>query len=129
LALQWGGSTYQWHDGRIVSLLVLFAILGVVFLLFEYWKGPEATLPVRMLARRSVAAAIWNGFCSLGAFFIFLYYIPFWHQVVYGVDPVESGIRLLPLILGYTIMCMVSGGLVSKFGYCKRKNALTNDDF
>jgi hypothetical protein len=119
LALQWGGSTYQWSDGRIIALFVVFGVFLVIFLAFEYWKGPEATLPLRMLARRSIAAATWNCFCNGEAFLLLIYYVPFWHQVIRGVSAVESGISLLPFILGLAITSILSGALVSKFGYCK----------
>ncbi|KAH8645469.1 major facilitator superfamily domain-containing protein [Xylariales sp. PMI_506] len=118
LALQWGGSTYAWSDGRIIALLVLFGAIGLVFLGFEYWQGDKATLPIRMLARRSVAAAVWNAFCNGAAFLMLTYYIPFWHQVIRGVSAVDAGIDLLPYSIGVVIMAMSSGALVSKFGFC-----------
>ncbi|KAI0847158.1 MFS general substrate transporter [Daldinia vernicosa] len=117
LALQWGGSTYSWNDGRIIALFVIFALLGAIFLIFEYWKGAEATFPLRILTRRSMAAATWNCFCNGGTSLTFIYYIPFWHQVIRGVNAVDAGIALLPFVLGVVIMAMISGGLVSKFGY------------
>lgn len=119
LALQWGGSTYPWDDGRIIALLVLFGVLLILFLVFEYWKGVDASLPLRIITKRSVAAAMWNGFCNMAAFAILIYYIPFWHQVVRDVSAVESGIRMLPFVLGVVIMANLSGVLVTKFGYCK----------
>lgn len=119
LALQWGGSTYAWNDGRIIALFVVFGVVGIAFLAFEYWKGAEATLPLRMLTRRSVAAATWNCFCNGATFLTFTYYIPFWHQIVRNVNAADSGVSLLPFVLGVVIMAMLSGGLVSKFGYCR----------
>ncbi|KAI1394362.1 MFS general substrate transporter [Hypoxylon trugodes] len=117
LALQWAGSTYAWNDGRIIALFVVFGMVGIIFLAFEFWKGAEATLPLRMLARRSVAAATWNCFCNGATFLTFVYYIPFWHQVIGNVTAADSGIRLLPFVLGVVIMAMISGALVSKLGY------------
>ena len=48
-----------------------------------------------------------------------IYYIPFWHQVIRDATPIESGIRLLPFVLGLLLTLIISGGLVSKFGYCE----------
>lgn len=31
LALQWGGATYAWSSGRVVALLVVFAVCIVAF--------------------------------------------------------------------------------------------------
>jgi MFS family permease len=76
-ALESGGSTYPWNNGRIISLLILFGVLGIAFITFQYWKGAEANLPIHIITQRSVAAAIWNAFCNGAAFFLLIYYIPF----------------------------------------------------
>lgn len=78
LALQWGGSKYPWHNGRIIALFVVFAVLLIVFIAIQIWKQDNATVPPRVLKQRSVAAGAWFG-ASLGAaFFIFVYYLPIW---------------------------------------------------
>jgi hypothetical protein len=38
LALQWGGTAYAWSDGRIIALLIIFAILILVFVGIQIWK-------------------------------------------------------------------------------------------
>lgn len=119
LALQWGGSTYPWSNGRIIALFVLSGMLGIVFIAFEYWKGAEATLPIHIITQRSVAAAAWNAFCNGAAFFLLTYYIPFWHQVIRNVSAASSGISLLPFVLGVVVMANLVGFLVMKFGYCR----------
>ncbi|PWY91193.1 MFS general substrate transporter [Aspergillus heteromorphus CBS 117.55] len=35
LALQWGGTTYAWHSGRIIALLVLAGVLLVTFAILQ----------------------------------------------------------------------------------------------
>ncbi|KAF5013306.1 hypothetical protein FDECE_685 [Fusarium decemcellulare] len=117
LALQWGGSTYAWSNGRIIALFVLFGSLASVFIAFERWKGPEATLPMHIITQRSVAAAAWNAFCNGAAFFLLIYYIPFWQQVIRNASAASSGIALLPFILGVVIMATLVGFLVTKVGY------------
>ena len=119
LALQWGGSTYPWSNGRVVALLVVFGILFVVFAGVEYWKGEGATVPPRLITQRTVAAGSWYAFCNGAAFLIIIFYIPLWHQVIHNVSAVQSGIRLLPLVLGLVLMVIMSGGLVTLTGYCE----------
>ena len=43
LALQWGGTTYAWSDGRIIALFVLFGILLISFGAVQIWMGESAT--------------------------------------------------------------------------------------
>lgn len=35
LALQWGGVTYSWSDGRVIALLTLFGVLVLLMVLVE----------------------------------------------------------------------------------------------
>ena len=46
-----------------------------------------------------------------------MYYIPIWFQSVKGVSAVESGIRLVPLMLGQVIASIFGGFLNQKIGY------------
>jgi MFS family permease len=46
-----------------------------------------------------------------------MYYLPVWFQAIEGVSAVESGIRSLPLILGFVISTIIGGGIVTKYGY------------
>jgi len=117
LALQWGGTTYLWSNGRIIALFVLFGVLIVTFVGVQIWKGDEATVPPRIFTQRSILAGTWFG-CSLGgAFFLFIYYIPIWFQAIKGTTAINSGIRTLPLILAQVIGVVISGGLTTQFGY------------
>lgn len=119
LAMQWGGSTYPWSDGRIIALFVLFGVLIIVFAGVEYWKKDGATVPPRLITQRSVAAGCWYAFCNGAGFFMVMFYVPLWHQVIRDVSAVESGIRLLSFLVGMIVMVILSGGLVTLTGYCK----------
>ena len=68
LALQWGGSQYEWSNGRIIALFVLFGVLLAVFVTIQFWKKDYATVPPRILKQRSIAAGAWFS-AALGASF------------------------------------------------------------
>lgn len=117
LALQWGGSKYTWNNGRIIALLVVFAVLLIVFIGIQLWKGENATVPPRVLKQRTVAAGAWFGAMLGAAFFVMVYYLPIWFQSIKGATAVKSGIMNLPLILGLVVISMIAGGLITKVGY------------
>jgi len=48
---------------------------------------------------------------------ITLYYMPIWFQAIKGTSAVESGIRTMPLILGFVLATIIGGGLVTVYGY------------
>ncbi|KAF7560116.1 hypothetical protein G7046_g4039 [Stylonectria norvegica] len=66
LALQWGGFTYQWHDGRIVALLVVAFVLLIAFVFIQIWRPERATVPPRIFVQRSICSAFFVS-CCLGA--------------------------------------------------------------
>ncbi|KAG9686977.1 major facilitator superfamily transporter, partial [Aureobasidium melanogenum] len=103
LALQWGGSTYAWSNGRIIALFVVFGVLCVIFITVQFYVGDKATIPIRVIKQRSVAASAWYGVCLGAAFFLFVYYLPIWFQAIKGVSATKSGIMSLPMILGVVI--------------------------
>jgi hypothetical protein len=117
LALQWGGTTYSWSNGRIIALLVLFGVLTIAFLLVQVRLKEAATVPPRIFANRSVWAGCLYGFCTGGAFFLIIYYVPIWFQAIQGVSAIQSGIRNLPMMISTILMSIVVGGLVTALGY------------
>lgn len=117
LALQWGGSTYAWSSGRIIALFVLFGIFLLTFIAIQIWKADNATVPPRVITNRSVAAGAWYGFWLGGAFFVLVYYMPIWFQAIENVSATNSGVRILPLILGHMLAVIISGALTAQIGY------------
>ncbi|KAH1296387.1 hypothetical protein KXW42_008786 [Aspergillus fumigatus] len=117
LALQWGGSQYAWGEGRIVALLVLTFLCLIAFVLIQVWKPEQATLPPRVFLQRSIASGFWASCCFGAHMIVFVIYLPLWFQVIDGVSAVDSGIRLLPMLLSLVVASILTGGLVSRIGY------------
>lgn len=82
LALQWGGTTYAWSNGRIIALFVVFGILISIFIFLQIWNQDNAMIPPKLLKIRSVWAAVAFNFFIAASFFILAYYIPIWFQQV-----------------------------------------------
>ncbi|KAL9606316.1 MAG: hypothetical protein Q9179_000489 [Wetmoreana sp. 5 TL-2023] len=76
LALQWGGIQYSWGNGRIIALLVLFGVLGLVFIIIEFRQGEKAMLPPRIFTQRNVSYTSFYAFCTSGAIYVLTYYLP-----------------------------------------------------
>ncbi|KAI1752006.1 MFS general substrate transporter [Xylaria castorea] len=117
LALQWGGTTYPWNNGRVIGLFVVFGVLILVFLFVQWRQQENATVPPRIFRNRTVWSGSFFAFSIGSAFFLFIYYIPIWFQSVQGVSAVNSGIRNLPMLLSVVVASLVAGGLITAFGY------------
>ncbi|KAK9365306.1 major facilitator superfamily domain-containing protein [Lipomyces kononenkoae] len=117
LALQWGGTTYAWKDGRIIALFVLFAVLIVIFLGVQVWKGDYATVPPRILKQRSMSFGFFFAFVLGASFFVMVYFVPIWFQAIKGVSATKSGIMSIPLVLSLVVLSLVCGGTVTAIGH------------
>jgi hypothetical protein len=117
LALQWGGTTYEWSNGRIIALFVVFGVLLIAFLAVQIWAGDNATLPLRIVKQRSIACSSFYSLCVGASFFVIGYYIPIWFQAIRNASAMHSGIDLLPLMLAMTVSTLVTGAFVSTVGY------------
>ncbi|RMY60272.1 hypothetical protein D0865_01623 [Hortaea werneckii] len=117
LALQWGGSTYAWSDGRIIALLVVFGALFLAFVLVQCLMQSSATLPLSVISNRSIIAGIMFNFCFSSAMLTLVYWIPTWFQAIKGTSAVESGINTIPLVLSLVVASILAGQAVGRIGY------------
>ncbi|KAI9035194.1 MFS general substrate transporter [Aspergillus affinis] len=117
LALQWGGSAYEWSNGRIIALFVLSGLLMIAFLGVQFWQQENATLPPRVFGNRNVWESSSFTFFLGASFFALVYYLPIWSQAIKGVSSVKSGIMNLPMLLAQVLLSIVAGACVIKFGY------------
>lgn len=118
MALQWAGTTYAWSSGRIIALLVLFAVLLISFILAQILQSEEnTTVPTSMAKNRSMAFGAWFAFCQGATFQLYIYYLPLYFQAIKNESPIISGVDYLPLILINTVAILISGALTTKIGY------------
>ncbi|PMD15228.1 MFS general substrate transporter [Hyaloscypha hepaticicola] len=117
LTLSWGGTTYAWDNGRITAPLTVAGVLFCSFIGVEYWRKDSAIIPLRLLRRRSIIAAIWFGLCLGGVFFVNVFYIPLWFQLIDGVSAVESAILFIPFMLSVVGGFMLAGFGTAATGY------------
>ncbi|RHZ58908.1 hypothetical protein CDV55_105826 [Aspergillus turcosus] len=117
LALQWGGQTYAWNNARIIALLTLMGVLLLGFVAVQMLLPRTATIPPRIFKRRSIFAGAWATLCVGASQFIFVYFLPIWFQSIKGVSAVDSGLRLLPLMLSMVVASILSGITTQKIGY------------
>lgn len=117
LALQWAGTTKSWGSADVIGTLVGFGLITTLFIVIEYFQGERAIIVGRLLKERTVWVGMGFIFFLAGGFFLLIYYIPIYFQVVSGVSASQSGVRNLPLILGCTISTIASGLLISKYGH------------
>ncbi|KAI1804259.1 MFS general substrate transporter [Daldinia bambusicola] len=117
IGLQWGGTKYPWNSPNVIGLmcggLVAFGAVG-------FWlvhKGESALLPPRLLRSRVSIMITLTSFLQSGGTVSSLFWLPVWFQAIRGVNALQSGVMLLPIILSQLFASVVCGALVQKTGY------------
>ena len=108
-----GGTTIPWTSWKSVSLLVIGVVVGVVFVFVER-RAVEPILAPRLFANRVFSSASAIGFVVGFAMFGSMTFLPFFFQTVRHVTPTQSGLRLLPMMVGLFGASIIVGILVSK---------------
>jgi predicted MFS family arabinose efflux permease len=114
----WGGTEYGWSSTVIVSLgvgaLVLLGLLVVV-----ERRVQEPIVPVHLFRGTTFKVASSVSFIVGVAMFGAISFLPLFLQVVNGASATNSGLLLLPLMLGLLTASMASGQVISRTGRYK----------
>src|SRR5262245_19363087 len=110
-----GGTTYPWSSTPIFILGGLAVVLGAAFIWAES-RAAEPVVPLHLFRNRVFSSASAIGFVVGFALFGAIAYLPQYMQIVKGVSPTVSGLRLLPLMAGLLTTSIVSGRLVTRWG-------------
>jgi EmrB/QacA subfamily drug resistance transporter len=115
LLTTWGGTEYEWGSSIIVGLGVATVVLGALFVVVER-RSLEPALPLRLFRLRTFNVA---GAVSLivgVAMFGSITYLPTFLQVANGASASNSGLLLVPLMLGLLAASMTAGQITSRTG-------------
>ena len=113
-----GGNTFAWNSFPIYLLAVLAVVCAVGFVLVER-RAAEPVIPPRLFANGVFTSASVVGFAVGFSMFGALAYLPQYMQVVRGISPTASGLRLLPLLVGLLLTSTGTGFLITKWGRYK----------
>ncbi|PYI55164.1 MDR family MFS transporter [Paenibacillus flagellatus] len=105
-ALELGGNKYDWDSAVILGLFAGFAVLFVSFLLVER-KASEPIISFRMFRVRLYSSSTLIGLFSGASFIVATVYIPIFIQGVQGGSATNSGLLLLPMMLGTVVASQI----------------------
>jgi predicted MFS family arabinose efflux permease len=102
--------------------IVVLAVVGVLLLGFfvrQETRAAEPIIPLKLFRSTVFSIASSIGFVIGLAMFGAIIFIPLFLQLVYGVSPTSSGLRMLPLMAGLLTASILSGRAISKIGRYK----------
>jgi len=110
------GRVGAWTGVDVLGLLAIAAIALPVFVAVEL-RVREPIVPVRLFANRVVLAGATTGFLAGMAMFGAISFVPLFLQAVSGMSATAAGTVLIPFVLGWVCMSVVSARLVLRIGY------------
>jgi EmrB/QacA subfamily drug resistance transporter len=110
-----GGTTYAWSSVPIYLMGAGAVVFGALFVWAES-RAAEPVIPLHLFRNRIFSASSAVGFVVGFAMFGAIAYLPQYMQIVKGVSPTISGLRLLPLMAGLLATSITTGRLVSRWG-------------
>ena len=102
----------------IVGLLVLSLILFIIFVNIEN-KAVEPVIPLHLFKNSVFNVSSIESFLASAVMFCGIIYIPLFAQGVLGMNAVNSGILMIPMLLSLTISSVITGQIISKTGKYK----------
>ncbi|WP_339097385.1 MDR family MFS transporter [Deinococcus sp. VB343] len=118
LALTWGGTTYAWNSATILSLFAGSLVSLVLFLLVES-RTKDAIIPLSLFRVPIFSVSNLASFVINIAFMGIVIFLPLYMQMVLGVSATNSGMSMLPLMIGLMGASILSGNIVARTGQYK----------
>lgn len=118
LAFTWGGSEYNWNSPQIIGLFALFAGLTALFIFVEH-KASQPIIPLTLFKNKAFVLASTIGILLGAGMFAAISYIPTYLQVVSGATATESGLLMLPAVIGIFGGSIAAGQIIAKTGKYK----------
>ena len=114
----WAGPDLGWDSVTGIGLLVAGVVLAVAFVLVEL-RAKEPIIPMRLFRNSIFSIANLFGFLIGIAMFGSMIFIPVYLQVVDGMSPTQSGLAMLPMVVGIFSTSITAGRMMSRNGRYK----------
>ncbi|KUI58280.1 Putative HC-toxin efflux carrier TOXA [Cytospora mali] len=115
LALHFGEDA--WDSPTVIGLLCGSAATFALWLVWNWFRGEAALIPLSLASRRPVWTSAITQMCLATSALISTYFLPIYFQAVQDRKPLISGLQMLPQIVPQIIFAVLGGILVSKSGY------------
>ncbi|MGI5290777.1 MDR family MFS transporter [Nonomuraea polychroma] len=123
LVAEWGGRTYAWSSGVILTLIAALVVLGALFVWRER-RAANPLLPLRLFAdptlRVALPATALPATALLGALLGgSIVYLPTYLQATYGMGATQAGLALNPYVLTFMTVSSLAGARIGASGRFK----------
>ena len=118
LYLSWAGPQLGWLSSTGIVLLVSTVVLAALFVLVEN-RASEPILPIHAFGHWIFTSNVTYALIMGAGMFGGLIFLPIYLQVVKGFSATESGLAMLPLVVGIFTTSISGGQIMSRTGRYK----------
>ena len=115
LITTWGGNEYAWASWQIVGLAVLSLVALASFLLVER-RATEPIMSLGLFRNRNFSLVSVIGFLVGFGMMGSVAFLPMYQQNVQGASATNSGLLLLPMMVGVLVVSVVVGQTITRTG-------------
>ncbi|MDQ4214735.1 MDR family MFS transporter [Microbacterium capsulatum] len=110
------GRTWGWTSVASIACYVTGVVGLIAFIVIEGLMKDDAIIPLKLFRSGTFSMATVLGFMVGFAMFGAMMTIPLYMQIVVGMNPTQSGLSMLPLIVGLMIASLASGQITARTG-------------
>jgi EmrB/QacA subfamily drug resistance transporter len=118
LGFSWAGSQYPWGSPVIVGLFAFSVAAWVVFFLWEM-RAAEPVINPRLFTNSIFTVSALASSLQSAAMFGAIMFLPLFVQGVLGKTATNSGIILMPLMMGAIVTSIGAGQIIARTGRYK----------
>jgi EmrB/QacA subfamily drug resistance transporter len=116
LVTSWGGTQYAWDSAAILGLLGLTLVAFVAFLRVQT-RVADPIMPLGVFRNLNFALAGSISFIVGFGMFGGMTFLPQFQQYVQGASATNSGLLLLPMMIGIVLSSLTAGQISSRSGH------------
>ena len=113
------GRDWGWDSANSITAYVIGGLGIIAFIFIERSMGEDALLPLNLFKSNAFTFSTIIGVIVGVGMFGGMMTIPLILQIVYGANPTEAGLLMLPMVLGMMTASILSGRLTQKTGKYK----------
>jgi EmrB/QacA subfamily drug resistance transporter len=110
--------TVGWTSTRTLLEAAAGLLLLGLFVVVER-RTPSPLMPPRLLRTRTVRGGVLVTAAFMSSFGLQLFFLTLYLQQVLGEDPLQAGLRFLPLVLSVVVGTQLGGRLVGRLGIAR----------
>ena len=119
LVVNWGGHAYPWLSAQVLGLAAASLVAWLAFFA-RIATASEPLIPLAVLADPVVAAATASGALCVGTYVGLSILVPLYFEAGLGFSARQSGIALIPMMIGVPIGATIAGRTMAQVAHYKR---------